>query len=130
MPSTPPLYYIIIMLYQLCEDVGSVKWVIHYSRTITKHGQNKSFAKKIVSSWNTAKIVLHAIRWLSKVLCPTLLLQFAQKISLSLSWRPLAWRNKTNQVSLYAKKHVLHTMRGTYQFCCFIPVSSWFANSV
>ncbi len=67
---------------------ASLKRASHYSRTTTKHGGNKSFVEKIVSSRNTMKTVLHIIHLLSKVLCLSLLLQFVQKIPLSLSWRP------------------------------------------
>ncbi len=100
------------------------------------HGWNESFAEKIVISRNMTKTMLHTIRWLYKVSCLRILLQFARKITLSLSWRLLAWQNKMNRVSRKNvwwnnTKHLLHTIRGGYrQFCCFVPVLFWLANSV
>ncbi len=40
----------------------TVKRAARYLQTTTKHGENESFAKKIVSSQNTAKTVLLTIR--------------------------------------------------------------------
>ncbi len=102
--------------------------------TICEPQQNmdemKVLLKKIVSSQNITKTVLHTIRWSSKISCLSLLLRFAQKIPLSLSWRPFAYGNKTNRVLRNATKHLPHTIRVAYQFHCFIPVSFWFVNSV
>ncbi len=89
----------------------------HYSRTTTKP----------VTSRNTIKTILHTIRWSLKV---SLLQQFARKIILNSSWRPLTWQNKTNRVSQNTTNHLLHTSRSAHQFCSFFHVSLWFANTV
>ncbi len=61
----------------------SLKRATHYSRTITKHGQNESFAEKIATSQNMMKTMLHTIRWSSKI-SRLSLLQFERRIPLSL----------------------------------------------
>ncbi len=58
-------YHVYIPSYKLSR-IGTVKRATHYSQTTTKHAQNESFAKIIVSSQNTTKhysliVVIHGL---------------------------------------------------------------------
>ncbi len=106
----------------------SLKWVTHYLQTTIKPGRNESFTKKFCKFAKHDKNHATHYSWVW-------LLQFTWKIPLSLSWRRLVWWNKTNHVSQKtvlqnATNHLLHTIRGMYQFCCFLHILLWFANSV
>ncbi len=43
-------------------EIVRIKQATHYSRIITKPGWNESFAKKIISLWNSTKTMLYTIR--------------------------------------------------------------------